>query len=72
MEIDENVTDEGTKLPEPILNDLRVSDEQAEQATGGALSNGHGTHVAGTIGASPTADQQGRLLIGTEGGIWRG
>lgn len=72
MQIGETTTDEGTKGPEPILNDLPVSDEQAEQATGGALSSGHGTHVAGTIGSSPTGDQQGRLLIGTEGGIWRG
>lgn len=38
------------------LSDLAIPDENAEQAKGGVLrepfdSNGHGTHVAGTLGS---------------------
>lgn len=39
------------------LSDLAIPDESAEQAKGGLLresfdTNGHGTHVGGTVGGS--------------------
>ncbi|HEX6730357.1 MAG TPA: hypothetical protein VF074_10120 [Pyrinomonadaceae bacterium] len=56
---DQKVKDESSDASEDVLNDLQVAEKQAQQTLGGALSrnnpfddNSHGTHVAGTIGAS--------------------
>ena len=50
-EINKIKADEANLRPE-TLTDLPVADEQARQAKGGSFDrNGHGTHVAGTIGA---------------------
>lgn len=55
---DENLTTEKIDRHANELADLRVADDQAQHTTGGSRtygtqdSNGHGTHVAGTVGGS--------------------
>jgi hypothetical protein len=54
---DENLSTEKLDLHTNELADLRVADDQAQHTTGGSRSagiqdsNGHGTHVAGTVGS---------------------
>ncbi len=55
---DENLTTERIDPQAKELADLPVASEQAQHTTGGSRSsgiqdsNGHGTHVAGTVGGS--------------------
>ena len=55
---DENLTTEKIDPHANELVDLRVADDQSQHTTGGSRtygtqdSNGHGTHVAGTVGGS--------------------
>lgn len=55
---DENLRTEKIDPPAKELADLPVAGDQAQHTTGGSRSygtqdsNGHGTHVAGTVGGS--------------------
>jgi hypothetical protein len=53
----QTATNNESDLQADELTDLPVADQQANQARGGAESKSR-------------FDAQGRLLIGTEGGIW--
>ena len=50
-------TNDEINLQADALTDLALADEQADRARGGAESKSR-------------FDSQGRLLIGTEGGLW--